>query len=119
MLLDGLVRKCAYEIGLPIPLHARQIETIEHALKRGMRNRPYQVERRNLEISDRLENFLRLLDGSGIAPHDAAHFLAVQMLGERRPRRHGMESKEPVDVSGRLCDEAAVPLHSPRTCFLR
>src|SRR5271166_6184650 len=97
---DGFVREGMHEIGLPIPLQARRIERIEQTLEDRMRNRADHVERRSLEAPDRLEHLLRLLYRSGVAPHDAAHLLVVQMLGKRWPRRHGEENKEAIDVIG-------------------
>src|SRR6202034_2083807 len=93
---DGFVRQRTHEIGLPIPLEARRIETVVHTLQYGMRNWANHIERRGLEAPDRFEYFLRLLDRPGVAPHDAAHLLVVQMLGKWRPRRHGKESEEAV-----------------------
>src|ERR1700684_638881 len=106
---DGFVRQSTHEIGLPIPLLARRIETVVHTLEYRIWNRADHVERWGLEAPDRLENFLRFLDRSGVAPHDAAHLLIVQTLGERSRGRHGEEGKEAVEVIGRLRDEFAVP----------
>src|SRR3974390_3444349 len=101
---DGFVGKRAHKIGLPVPLQARRIETIEQTLQCRMRNRADHVERWYLKAPNRLENLLRLFDRARVAPHDAAHLLVVQMLGKRRPRRDGEESKETIDVIGRLRD---------------
>src|ERR1700721_2804734 len=109
MVRDRFVGKRTDEIGLPVPLHSGRIETIMQALQYWMRYRADQVERGSLEPSDWLEHHPRVLQGSGVAPNDFAHFRVVQMLGERRPRRDSEESKEPVDVIGGLGDKAAVP----------
>src|SRR5271167_5156350 len=111
MLFDGFVWKCADEIGFPIPLHPRRIETIEHALQYRMGNRAGQVECRRLEIPDRLKHLLRLLHRSRVAPYDAAHLFIVQMLGKRWPWGYAVESKEAIDVIRCLRHETAVPAH--------
>ena len=114
---NGFVGERAYEIGLPVPLQARRIETIEQTLQHWMRNRADHVKRGSLEAPDRLEHLLRPPERSCVAPHYSAHLLVVQMLREGRPWRDGVESKEPIDVIGRLRNEAAVPAHHLRRVF--
>src|SRR5580693_2679817 len=95
---DGFVRQRPDEIGLPVPLVARRIETVVHTLECGMRDRPDHVERRSLQDPYRLERFLPFLDRSGVAPHDAAHLLVVQVLGERCDWGYGEERKKTIKV---------------------
>src|SRR5580698_273436 len=119
MLCNSLVGKGLYEIGLPVPLHPGRIQAIEKALQRRMRNGANQIDCRGLETPDRSKYFLRFLHRSGVTPNDATHLFVVKVLGERRPRWHGVESKKTVNVIGRLDDEVAVPAHHLGSVFHR
>src|SRR5262249_16247619 len=93
VLLNRVVAYLVHEIAPPIPLQARRIQGVEHALQRRMRNRTYKIERWFLESAYRLENFFCFLLRSGVRPDDTAHFFHVQMLRERRCRRHSEKGK--------------------------
>src|SRR5580700_3819472 len=116
---DGFVRQRAHEIGLPVPLQTRRIETVVHTLEGRIRNGADHVERWRLDAPNRFKYFLGLFDRPRITPHDAAHLLALQVLGERSRRRNGEKSKEAINVIRRLSDEAAIPAQYLRRVFHR
>ena len=74
-----------------------------------MRNRPDQVERGVLNARIGLNTFSAFLSGPGVAPHDAAHLLVVQVFGEGGPGGTVRKAKNPLSVFGRLVMKLAVP----------
>jgi hypothetical protein len=111
---DRLVAQLIDKVRFPIVLEPGRVERIEHALERRMRDGADQVQGRRQKAPDRLERFLGLLQRPGVAPDYPTHFLVVEMLGKRRPRRHDQEGEETVDIIGCLRDELAIPLHHLR-----
>ncbi len=105
----GLVAQLVHEIRFPIPLESRRIERVEHALQYRMRQWADKVQGGLQESADRTERLLGFLQRAGVTPHDSAHLPVVEMLGERRPRRHRQEREETVEVVQRLGQELAVP----------
>ena len=99
----GFVAELPYEIGLPVPLQTWWVQSVEHALEDRMWNRTDQVERWAFEATNRLESLFRLLGRSRVAPHDAAHFLVVQVLRKGWARWDSEEGKKPVECIGGLC----------------
>src|SRR6476646_9216494 len=75
-----------------------------------MRNWTDPVERWRPELRANWgERRFRLVQRTCVAPNDPTHLVAVQMIRERRPRRHGQEREESIESVRRLCDEVAVP----------
>src|SRR5579863_2266312 len=91
---NGLVAQIVHKIRLPIPLHARGIESVEHTLQHGIRHGREKLERRVPELAGRIENLICLFQRSGRRPNDAAHFLEMQSFRKRWPRRNGEKGKE-------------------------
>src|SRR5215510_16398654 len=99
------------EVSAPVPLQTRWIQGIKQALECWIRQRADQIERRRPEAADGLEGCLSLLLPAGIAPHNPAHRLVVQMFREGWPRRYAQESEEATDIFRRLGDKLTIPLH--------
>src|SRR5439155_8015021 len=58
-----------------------------------------------LKSADGLECFFCFRLRADIGPNYAAHFLHVQVFGERRHRRHSEKSKETVQIIGSCCNQ--------------
>src|SRR5439155_5528199 len=114
MLLNRAIVQLVEKIRFPIPLKARRINRIEHALQRRMRYWSDKIQSRFKETPDWLEYVLGLVQCSGIAPDDSAHFCVMEVLRKWRSRRHRKKSKETVDVVWRFHDELAIPAHHLR-----
>jgi len=95
-----LCRSACARNRLPIPLQSRRVQTVEHALQHRMRNRSYQIQRRLLEATDRLEHLLRLLGGPGIAPHHPHIFLRCRCSGNGGPGGTVRKAKNPYTSFG-------------------
>src|SRR6266498_5612130 len=108
---DSLIAQLIHEVRLPIPLQARRIESVEHALEHGKWHRHEELKCWGPEVAKRPENLIRLFHWSVVAPDDRAHFPKMQMLREWRAGRNGDEGKEPVDLIRRLGNELPVPFH--------
>ena len=100
--LDDLVAQLVDEVGLPVLLESRRQQGVEHALQHRERHRPHELEDGRAEPSQRPDSLFRLVHRPGVAADDAAHGLVVQMLGERRSRRHDQVREERVHVLRRL-----------------
>src|SRR5205807_4465991 len=94
---DGLVAQLVHKVCFPIPLESWRVQRIEHALQRRVRDRTNEVQGWREFLPDGLEGCLGLLHWPGVAPDHPAHVLVVEMLGERRPRRHDQEGEEAVE----------------------
>src|SRR5262249_60413579 len=80
VLLNRRIAQFVEEVGFPIPLKARWVNWIEHAIQCRMRYRTDKIQRRLLEPANRLENFLRFFQGSGVTTHSSAHFFILEMF---------------------------------------
>jgi hypothetical protein len=89
------IAQLPYKVSFPVPLRPWRIERVKHALKRWVRNRTNQIKCWRFEFPDRLEHPLCLIEGAGVAPHDAAHFLVVQVPGKGRAWRNHYEGSIP------------------------
>src|SRR5262249_10787366 len=110
MLGNRLMPQFPHKVSLPVPLQPWQIELVKHTLKRRVTNPTNQIKCWRFEFTDRLEHSLCLIEGSGVAPHDAAHFLVVQMLGEGRAGRNGKECEKAIKIIWRLAYEVSIPM---------
>src|SRR5450631_1377933 len=108
---DRLVTQLVYKVRLPVPLQARRVEAVEHSLQHGKRHGNEELENRRPEAAERLENLIGSFQWSVVAPHQAAHLLEVQRLGEWWSRGYGQKCEESVDLFWRVDDEFAIPLH--------
>src|SRR4029453_864082 len=115
------IAQLPYKVSFPVPLQPWRIERVKHALKRRVRNRTNQIKCWRFEFPDRLEHPLCLIEGSGVAPHDAAHFLVVQVLGKGRARRNRKECEKAIKTIWRLDYDVSIPsqdlwrvLHRPQ-----
>src|SRR6516225_5655914 len=111
VLRDRVVAQFIYKIGAPIPLQARRINWIEHALQGGLGDGPDKVERRLLETANRFEDFLGLGLRFRAAPNNSTHLLQVEIFGEGRPGRNCQKREPAVEVVRRINDELAIPFH--------
>ena len=100
-MVDCMLGSCARELGVslhrlggdvadvvgsPVPLMALGVEGIERAVPCRIRQLHHAVEGDAAERTSRREQCIDLLRRSGVAPHDAAHLLEVEVLGEGRCR---------------------------------
>src|SRR5580693_5837292 len=111
---DSLITQFFDEVGFPVPLQTGRIKAVKHALQHGKRHGSEKFEGWRPEAPQRPENLIRLSQRSVVAPDQAAHLLEVQSFRKGRPGRDGKKCKEAVDLSGRLDDEFAIPLHDIR-----
>src|SRR6266568_2735132 len=81
---DRFVAQVIHKIGTPIPLQTRRIQSVEHALQSGLRQRTYKIEGGLLKSTDGPKCFFGFRLRPSIGPNDTAHFLHVKMFGERR-----------------------------------
>src|SRR5439155_19161684 len=109
MLLDGGIGQFIEEIRFPIPLKTGRINRVEHALQCRMRYWSNEIQSGFEETADRLEYLFGLVQCSGVAPDDSAHFFVVEMFRKRRSWRDSKKSEETIDVIRCLHDELAIP----------
>ena len=104
------------EVGAPVPLVARRVEPVEGALQRRVRHRR---RRRACSGSGTTSSSgaiaaAAVLLVADVAPDDAADLAQVELLGEGRRRRHGVEGEEAVQLARRAGQELAVGRAAPR-----
>lgn len=107
--VDRLVGDLVEEVASPVPLQPRRVESVEEAVEHGVRHRRHELEGRRARLPNGCERLGVLVGIAGVAPHDPAHILHVDLLRERRPGRHHQEGEEAVEVFRSLREEVAVP----------
>src|SRR4029077_9227157 len=96
VLRDRVIAQLIHKIGAPVPLQARRIKGVEHALQSWLGQRTYKIERGFLESPNRLECLLCFLLRPGVCPDNAAHFFHVQMFRKRRRGRDGEKGEKAI-----------------------
>src|SRR6185436_17005266 len=87
VLSDGRVADFIDEIGPPVPLMARRIDRIKHALQSRMRQRSDEIDCRLFECPDGFKDIFGFVHVAGVSPNYPAHLFQMKVLGEWRPRR--------------------------------